>query len=313
MLTRGSQTPPSGPGKALDDLIGQVADSETFRTAPVMRSLLLYLWKHQGEPISEYAIAVDALGRSPDFDPKADSTVRVQVARLRTKLKDFYANAGDAFPLRVSIPVGRHDLTYTYTPPVRPAKLSALRTTPSVLLWVGGGLIALLSVSTLVLLLQNRALKASAPAPLPPLWQTFAANGKPSLVVVPSPLYFFWPDHRVYVRDLSISEFPKWSNSALLRELGQKWGAPELAQTYVGAMEMSSGVRFLQYLDKQPSGAELVESRKFSTDAFADRNIIFLGMPRTTAGYLDRLLEKTTFYMAEAGSGRHPEPSRGFH
>jgi DNA-binding response OmpR family regulator len=59
-----------------------------------MRSLLLYLWKHQGEPISEYAIAVDALGRSPDFDPKADSTVRVQVARLRTKLKDFYAECG---------------------------------------------------------------------------------------------------------------------------------------------------------------------------------------------------------------------------
>jgi hypothetical protein len=27
---------------------------------------------------------------------------------------------------------------------------------------------------------------------------------------------------------------------------------------------------------------------------------VFLGMPRTTAGYLDRLLEKTTFYMAQA-------------
>ena len=87
MLTRGSQPAPSRPDKALDDLIGQVADSETFRTAPVMRSLLLYLWKNQGEQISEYAIAVDALGRSPEFDPKTDSTVRVQVARLRTKLK----------------------------------------------------------------------------------------------------------------------------------------------------------------------------------------------------------------------------------
>jgi hypothetical protein len=104
----------------------------------------------------------------------------------------------------------------------------------------------------------------------------------------------------VYVRDLSISAFPNWSNSPLLSELGAKWGAPELAQTYVGAMEMGAGVRFLQYLDKQGSGAQLVESRKFSTDSFADRNIVFLGMPRTTAGYLDRLLEKTTFYMAQA-------------
>ena len=53
-----------------DDLIRQVADSETFRTAPTMRALLLYLWEHQGEPICEYAIATEALARSPDFDPK---------------------------------------------------------------------------------------------------------------------------------------------------------------------------------------------------------------------------------------------------
>jgi hypothetical protein len=178
-----------------------------------------------------------------------------------------------------------------------------------VLLWVGGGLIALLSVSTHGTVLQNRALKASAPAPLPRLWQTFASNGKPSLVVVPSPLYFFWPDHRVYVRDLSISAFPKWSKSALLRELGQKWGAPELAQTYVGAMEMSSGVRFLQYLDKQPSGAQLVESRKFSTDAFADRNIVF---PRhaTYDGRLSGPAARENDVLYGGGrSGCHPEPS----
>jgi hypothetical protein len=118
--------------------------------------------------------------------------------------------------------------------------------------------------------------------------------------VVPSPLFFFWPDRRVSVRDLSISAFPNWPNSSLLRELGEKWGAPEFAQTYVGAMEMGAGVRLLQYLDRHGSGADLVESRKFATDSFADRNIVFLGMPRTTAGYLDRLLERTTFYMAQA-------------
>src|ERR1700680_2502781 len=77
-----------------DELIRQVADSETFRAAPTMRALLLYLWEHQGEPISEYAIATAALSRSPDFVPKLDSTVRVQVARLRTKLKEFHETAG---------------------------------------------------------------------------------------------------------------------------------------------------------------------------------------------------------------------------
>src|SRR5215472_6702535 len=97
-----------------DALIRQVADSEAFRAAPTMRALLLYLWEHQGEPISEYAIATEALGRSADFEPKVDSTVRVQVARLRTKLKEFYETAGAEFPLRVSVPLGRHELEWTH-------------------------------------------------------------------------------------------------------------------------------------------------------------------------------------------------------
>src|SRR5215471_11576342 len=107
----------SGSATKYDHLIRHVADSETFRTAPTMRALLLYLWDHQGEPISESAIATEALGRSQDFDPKLDSTVRVQVARLRTKLKDFYESAEAEFPLRVTLPLGRHELEWAYQAP----------------------------------------------------------------------------------------------------------------------------------------------------------------------------------------------------
>lgn len=55
-----------------------------------MRTLLVYLWEHQGESVSEYAISIDALGRQSDFDPKVDANVRVQVGRLRAKLKEGY-------------------------------------------------------------------------------------------------------------------------------------------------------------------------------------------------------------------------------
>src|SRR4029077_1618053 len=126
----------SAPGSAhkYDELIRQVADSETFRAAPTMRALLLYLWEHQGEPISEYAIATEALGRSPDFDPKSDSTVRVHIARLRTRLKEFHETAVEAFPLRLALPLGRHELTWTYQPQHRSlaTKLSAI---PRKYLW----------------------------------------------------------------------------------------------------------------------------------------------------------------------------------
>src|SRR5579883_2671825 len=107
------------PPNRLNDLLRQIAESDVFRTAPAMRALLLYLWAHAGEPISEYGIATEALGRSPEFDPRTDSTVRVHIARLRAKLKEFYETAGDGFPLRLNLPLGSHELQWVYQPEQR--------------------------------------------------------------------------------------------------------------------------------------------------------------------------------------------------
>src|SRR6202030_3741633 len=263
----------------------------------------------------EYAIAVDALGRSPDFDPKTDSTVRVQVARLRAKLKEFSEAAGDSFPLRLTIPLGRHELHWVYEPP-QISPVSPLAAVPRRYLWTAGGLIAGLLLLCLPLLIQNRVLRASFPAPPPPLprfWKSFLVAGKPTVIVLPSPLYFFWPDHNVFVRDLKISEFENWQTSPVVRDMAQKWGPPTLAQTYVGAMEMTAGVRVLQYLQQGGQQVQLIESRKFPADSFAAQNTIFLGMPRT-AVYLDRLVKKTNFYIAQVEpdlvGNRNPKPGK---
>jgi hypothetical protein len=165
-----------------------------------------------------------------------------------------------------------------------------------------------------ILLVQIRSLKASLPAPAAPIprfWQSFLMAGKPTVIVVPSPLYFFWPSHQVYVRDLQISDFTNWPNSAFLKETAGKWGPPELAQSYVGAMEMTAGIRLLQYLEKDGKEVRLIESRRFPAESFAAQNTIFLGMPRT-AGYLNQMLEKTNFYIAQVSPdlvrNRSPKP-----
>jgi hypothetical protein len=277
-----------------------------------MRTLLVYLWEHRGESISEYAIATEALGRSPDFDPKLDSTVRVQVARLRTKLKEFYETGG-AFPLRLSLPLGRHELHWVYQPPQKP-RTSILSTLPKRYVW-GTGLTMLILVSVCAaLLVQIRSLKASLPSPANPtprFWQSFLMPGKSTTIVVPSPTYFFWPSRQVYIRDLQISDFPNWPTSPFLKEMADKWGTPELAQSYVGAMEMTAGIRLLQYLEKDGQQVRLTESRRFPAESFAAQNTIFLGMPRT-AGYLNKMLEKTNFYIARVSPdvvrNRNPKP-----
>lgn len=309
----GRQRHRPAPASELDELINRVVESDTFRAAPMMRTLLLYLWKHQGEAIGEYAIAVEALGRSQDFDPKTDSTVRVQIARLRAKLKEFSEAAGDSFPLRLAIPLGRHELHWTYEQP-QVASVSPLAAVPRRFLWIAAGIFGTLVLIVMALAFQNRGLRASIPAPppaTPRFWKSFLVGGKPTVIVVPSPLYFYWPDRNLYVRDLKISEFENWQASPFVRDMAQKWGPPSLSQIYVGAMEMTAGVKILQYLEQGGQPVQLIESRKFAADSFGAENTIFLGMPRT-AVYLDRLVKKTNFYIAQVSpdlvGNRNPKP-----
>jgi hypothetical protein len=308
-----ARTAAQGPPHEHDHLIRKIAESETFQAAPTMRALLLYLWEHQGEQISEYAIATEALGRSPEFDPKLDSTVRVHIARLRAKLKEFHEHAGDDFPLRLSLPVGRHELLWKYQPPQKPPA-PRLGGIPRKFLWAVAVSEAALAISCAALLVHSRTLRAPA-APnteMPRFWQSFLMPGKPTTIVVPSPTYFFWPSRQIYIRDLEISDFAHWTESPFLKETAGKWGAPELSQIYVGAMEMTAGIRLLQYLEKdRRQEVRMTESRKFPAESFASQNTIFLGMPRT-AGYLKNMLEKTNFYIERVSPdlirNRDPKP-----
>ena len=276
----------------------------------MMRNLLTYLWEHRGEPLSEYAVAIDVLGKAEDFDPRTDSTVRVQISRLRAKLKEFYEHRGEQFPLKLSIPVGRHDLQWSYAeaapkPTVETAVVSAAPipvrdSQPRSRGVMAGIAIALLSLLVAGLYWRVRSLETaavvSAPA-LPRFWASFAAGTKPVQIVLPSPLYFFWPDRGLNVRDLNVSEFPKWETSPWLREMAAKWGPPKLSQNYVGAPEMNAGIRLLQYLQGRVGQLEVIESRKFAADSVGARNTVFIGMPRT-AVYLDTISQKLNFYIA---------------
>jgi hypothetical protein len=78
--------------------------------------LLLYLADHTlnspANHLKEHQIATEALGRSPDFDPQLDASVRVQAGRLRSKLAEYYASAGVHDPIIVDVPKGSYTLSF---------------------------------------------------------------------------------------------------------------------------------------------------------------------------------------------------------
>ena len=86
--------------------------SGIFNRAPNLAHLLRYICeKHfagAAEQIKEYNIAVEALGRPPNFDQKQDSIVRVEAHRLRKRLKEYYEADGASHAVTIEIPPGQY-------------------------------------------------------------------------------------------------------------------------------------------------------------------------------------------------------------
>ena len=94
------------------EALNRVLGSGIFDRAPNLALILRYVCERyfdgRLDEIKEYNIAIDALGRSHDFDPKRDSIVRVEAYRLRKRLADYYANAGATDAVVIRIPSGTY-------------------------------------------------------------------------------------------------------------------------------------------------------------------------------------------------------------
>jgi hypothetical protein len=75
-----------------------VLASEAFAKSPNLARLLSYLcvkyFDGRACDLKEYNIGVEALGRPADFDSATNSVVRVELHRLREKLKKYYETEG---------------------------------------------------------------------------------------------------------------------------------------------------------------------------------------------------------------------------
>src|ERR1700727_104059 len=89
-----------------------VLDSGIFNRAPNLAHVLTYVcekyFEGAAEQIKEYNIAIEALGRPPDFDQKRDSIVRVEAHRLRKRLREYYENEGAEHACQIEIPPGKY-------------------------------------------------------------------------------------------------------------------------------------------------------------------------------------------------------------
>jgi hypothetical protein len=89
-----------------------ILDGPDFARAPIMKRLLQFLVEEtiagRGDQLKAWSVAVDGLGRAPDYDAHADSYPRVQVGRLRRMLALHYGHNPTADGQGIVIPSGRY-------------------------------------------------------------------------------------------------------------------------------------------------------------------------------------------------------------
>lgn len=90
--------------------LNRVLDSPGFSSARRSRRLLRYLVEQSladpGVQVKEYSIALDVFERDASYDPSVDATVRVEAGRLRSRLRDYYAEEGRADSVVIEVPKG---------------------------------------------------------------------------------------------------------------------------------------------------------------------------------------------------------------
>lgn len=127
----------SRPARIADETVREelerVLAGHEFRSSKRSQEFLKYVVENtlsgHGDVLKERTIGIDVFGRSTDYDPSDDATVRVKAGEVRKRLGLYYADEGSRNPIRIELPFG------TYIPEFRaaPAGAAAAVAAPEVL------------------------------------------------------------------------------------------------------------------------------------------------------------------------------------
>jgi hypothetical protein len=307
--------------EAVEAHVQRMLQSPHFARAETQRRLLAYLWERRHDNVSEYAIAIEALGRNSSFDSTIDASVRVHISRLRRKLKDYYQHEPGEAELLV-IPTGTHQLM-VLDPPPSLAEPEASKSGPE--RWAGiirphlvpvlSGICVLLALAATTLLWKNHLLHERFVEPAKPnaFWNTFLQGNAPIKIILPTPVFFsFSGAPSLRLRSTTVNDFHNIDQDPRFRELTKDLGTPGLEQSYTVTWDTLAAIDMARYLDsvgaKQRISFDV--TRDSSMMVLEQANVIMLGTHQTLQP-LHEYLQSMNFSLslAEAWvSNAKPEP-----
>lgn len=89
---------------ALERIVASAPFRGSAQLIAFLRFIVEAVLTGRTDEIKGYTIAVKALGRGEDFNPKTDAIVRVEAGRLRRAIERYYAEPGADDPVEIEIP-----------------------------------------------------------------------------------------------------------------------------------------------------------------------------------------------------------------
>jgi hypothetical protein len=279
---------------AAGEQIDRILKSNTFRSTEALRKLLRFLADRlaagDADQLKEYSVGIDGLGKPPDYDPRQDSTVRIQVGRLRHKLAEFYRSEGLNDPYIVEIPKGHFKLSVTPRP--LPAHSVADHPevlpqgpTHTVLIWgLAAALVIAVGWAAVASMQLRREQQESAvfrsmwTPGLEQLWEPFLSAQRPVIVAIEDPPFAQFAGYGVY-REMPLNSWADIEKSPRIAAIRKLLGNPDMTPShyYAPVGEVSGAFLLGRLLGPRVPGLSLSVVRDLSWQQLASHNVIYMG------------------------------------
>jgi len=267
--------------RAREEQLRRILESQAFRNTEVLKRLVEFLGRKalsgSTADLKEYTVGVEAFGKPEGYDPRTDSSVRVQAGKLRAKLDEYYRTEGVSDPVIVELPKGQFALAFRafhespVPPPVPVARLP----------WIVAGVsLAIALIAVVWALRPARAVIARFGDPnVRALWAPFLDDARPAMVSLGSPL--FAKVSGSFLRDPVLNSWDRLEESAALKTLETAMnGKAVAAWPYTGIGEAAGAFDLARLFVAWHKDLNLVLATSLSWDDIGENNLIFLGPPK---------------------------------
>jgi len=277
-------------------------ESESLCRSDRLKSMLSFVceaeFKGELDRLSEYEIAVSALGRRSDFSPVEDSTVRSRAFELRQKLARLYSIEAPNYPIRIDLPKGSYRPRFYRLPPasaevvasVARSSESAVSVGPKAKNWMlpvacffAGVIITAGVFVERALIGAGRFHEPAANARWTPalieLWKPYLSSSRPILVVFETRL--FVQVGPLVVRDTNIENVDNIESSAPIMAAKKLFNVPQVYETrrYSDFSVSNATFSLGQLLGTTGVAMKAIRADEMRNDEVSEDNLLLLGKP----------------------------------